>query len=43
MYLAVAAAVTLIGLGLGRDPQPEQDEAVLAGHGADLGRASRSF
>jgi len=32
LYVAVAAVVTLVGLGLGRDPQPEEDEAVLAGH-----------
>jgi MFS family permease len=43
LYLAVAALVTLVGLGLGRDPQPEEDESVLAGHGADLGHADQSF
>ena len=32
LYVAVAGVVTLVGLGLGRDPQPEEDEAVLAGH-----------
>jgi len=39
----LAAGVTLVGLGLGRDPQPEQDEAVLAGRGAELGSADESF
>ena len=43
LYLAVAAGVTLVGLGLGRDPQTEEEEAVLSGHGADLGHADRSF
>jgi MFS family permease len=43
LYLAVAAGVTLVGLGLGRDPQPEQDEAVLAGRAAELGSADNSF
>src|SRR6476620_2589674 len=33
LYLAVAAGVTLVGLGLGRDPQTEEEEAVLSGHG----------
>jgi hypothetical protein len=43
LYLAVAAGVTLVGLGLGRDPQSEQEETVLSGHGAALGAADRSF
>jgi lactam utilization protein B len=28
-YLAVAAAVTIVGIALGRDTRPEEDEAML--------------
>ena len=30
LYLAACAAVTLVGLGLGRDPQPDEVEELLA-------------
>ncbi len=35
LYLAACAAVTLVGLALGRDPQPDEVEELLAHSAAD--------
>ena len=37
LYLAVALAVTLVGLALGRDPQPEEEASLVSGHARHSG------
>ncbi len=32
LYLAAAVVVTLVGLGLGRDPQPDEETALVQKH-----------
>jgi len=39
LYLAACAAITIVGLALGRDPQPEEEEHLLAAAAAGHGSA----